>query len=49
MATELPAKLMGLSSDYGMIAKGQLASFVLLDDDLNLKQVFIKGLQFDPV
>lgn len=49
MATEIPASLMGIADDHGSVAKDQLANLVLLNADLSLKKVFIKGLQIDPL
>jgi N-acetylglucosamine-6-phosphate deacetylase len=43
MASLYPAKLMSLDNKYGNIKKGAAADFVLLDDELNLKQLIIAG------
>ena len=38
-----PAKLMGISAKKGSIAIGKDADFVLLDDELNVKQVYVNA------
>ena len=43
MASLYPAKLMGLDNRFGTIQPGSQADFVLLDDQLNLLQVFVEG------
>jgi N-acetylglucosamine-6-phosphate deacetylase len=43
MASLYPAKLMGLENRFGSIQPGSQADFVLLDDQLNLLQVFAEG------
>jgi N-acetylglucosamine-6-phosphate deacetylase len=43
MASLYPAKLMGLENRFGSIQPGSQADFVLLDDQLNLLQVFVEG------
>lgn len=43
MASLYPAKLMGLENRFGTIQPGSQADFVLLDDQLNLLQVFVEG------
>jgi N-acetylglucosamine-6-phosphate deacetylase len=41
-----PAKEIGIYSDYGSITVGKIANIVLLDQDLNVKAVIIKGKVF---
>jgi N-acetylglucosamine-6-phosphate deacetylase len=43
MASLYPAKLMGLDNKHGNIKAGTNADFILLDDQLNLKQLIIAG------
>lgn len=43
MASENPAKEVGLFSQMGSIEEGKLANLVLMDKDLNIKAVYIKG------
>jgi N-acetylglucosamine-6-phosphate deacetylase len=43
MVTYNPSKLLG--EKIGMIEKGFFANFVILDQELNLKKVFINGEQ----
>lgn len=43
MATERPAKLIGLEHITGKIAVNQHADLLVLDEDLNLKRVIFKG------
>jgi N-acetylglucosamine-6-phosphate deacetylase len=43
MASLYPAKLLGIEGKQGSIQKGANADFVLLDDQLNLKQLIISG------
>ena len=43
MASLYPAKLVGLENKYGSIKNGTHADFILLDDQLNLKQLIING------
>jgi len=42
-----PAKRIGIYDEYGSITPGKIANIVLLDTDLNVKAVFIKGCRFD--
>jgi N-acetylglucosamine-6-phosphate deacetylase len=42
-----PAKEIGIYKDYGSITPGKIANIVLLDADLNIKAVILKGLQYD--
>ena len=42
-ATFAPAKAVGLENEIGSIKKGRFADLVLLDKELNVKQVFING------
>lgn len=43
MAALYPARLMGLEKKWGSIEPGADAHFVLIDDQLNLKQVIVDG------
>lgn len=43
MASRTPARFIGQGDKLGKIAPGQLASFVLLDDDLQVKASWING------
>ncbi|MFD2284799.1 N-acetylglucosamine-6-phosphate deacetylase [Pedobacter petrophilus] len=43
MATEYPAKLIGIENLTGKIAIDQSANLLILDDDLKLKKVIFKG------
>ena len=38
-----PAKAIGIYDRYGSISTGKIANLVLLDQDLNLRQVIIHG------
>lgn len=38
-----PAKAIGVYDRYGSITAGKLASFLLLDSDLNVKQIYLRG------
>jgi len=42
-----PAKAIGIYSEYGSITAGKIANIVLLDQDLNIKAVIIKGNVFN--
>lgn len=42
-ATMNPAKAIGIYEKYGSISEGKIANIVLLDKNLNLKQVIING------
>ncbi|MDF2943740.1 MAG: N-acetylglucosamine-6-phosphate deacetylase [Herbinix sp.] len=42
-----PAKEIGIYSDFGSITAGKVANIVLLDQDLNVKAVIIKGKVFN--
>lgn len=42
-ATENPARALGLDNERGFIKAGYAADFVILDKDLEIKQVFIRG------
>lgn len=44
MASAAPARFLGLSHEYGEIAKGFRASFVIADDDLNVRETWIDGV-----
>jgi len=45
MASLHPAKVLGKSDFFGKISAGYKADLLLLDDDLNLKKVFVGGLE----
>ena len=38
-----PAKAIGIYDQYGSIAAGKIASFMLLDGDLHVKQIYLRG------
>ena len=38
-----PAKLIGISKNYGSIKKGKVADLILIDKDINVKSVFLQG------
>ena len=42
-ATINPARCLGIDKDYGSITAGKYADLVLLDQDLNIKQIIKKG------
>jgi len=42
-ATYNPAKAVGIENEYGVIKKGRAADFILVDNALNLKAVYING------
>lgn len=44
MASAVPARFLGLAESHGRIAPGAVASFVRLDDDLDLRGVWIDGV-----
>ena len=44
MASAAPARFLGLGDQYGAIAKGFRASFVVADDDLNIRETWIDGV-----
>ncbi len=41
-----PARAVGIDQDYGSLEEGKLASIVVLNNDLSVEKVFIKGKQF---
>lgn len=43
MASYNPAKVLGVIDRLGTIEKGKTASFVIIDKDLNIKSVYLKG------
>ena len=43
MASAAPAQFLGLGHEYGTIAKGFRANFVVADDDLNIRETWIDG------
>ena len=42
-ATINPARCLGIDKEYGSITAGKYADLVLLDQDLNIKQIIKKG------
>lgn len=42
-----PTKAIGIYDKYGSLDEGKVANFVLLDKELNLKGVYIRGKQFN--
>lgn len=47
MLTEVPAGIAGVSDYKGRIEKGYDADLVILDNELNVNRVFIRGNQYD--
>ncbi len=43
MASETPAKIMGVYDRKGSLAKGKDADIIILDGDLNLRAVWAQG------
>ena len=43
MASQWPAEFLGLGREYGRIAPGYRANFVLADDELNVLETWIDG------
>ena len=43
MATSEPARIIGLSDEYGALREGRRADLVLLDDGWRLQSVWIAG------
>lgn len=41
-----PAKIIGIYNDYGSITPGKVANLVLLDNDFQIKAVFLKGSRY---
>ncbi len=41
-----PAKAIGIDKDYGSLETGKIASIVVLDNDLSVEKVFVKGKKF---
>ena len=41
-----PARAIGIDKDYGSLETGKIASIVVLNDDLTVENVFIKGKKF---
>lgn len=43
MATEVPAKSVGLADTCGVLEEGRAADFVVFDEDLNLQKTYLNG------
>jgi N-acetylglucosamine-6-phosphate deacetylase len=43
MATLTPARIAGVEDEYGSIAVGKAADLLVLDRDLNVRQVYVAG------
>ena len=43
MATYTPAKALGFEERLGSLENGKIANIILLDQDLNIKRVFVEG------
>jgi N-acetylglucosamine-6-phosphate deacetylase len=41
MASLTPAKILGIDKDYGSIEAGKVADLIVLDADLNVRQVYL--------
>lgn len=48
MASKVPAEFLGISETHGTIEAGRRASFVLVDGDRNVQQVWIDGEAYAP-
>jgi N-acetylglucosamine-6-phosphate deacetylase len=48
MASKVPAEFLGISETHGTIEAGRRASFVLVDGDRNVRQVWIDGAAYPP-
>lgn len=46
-ATSVPAKELGQEAEIGEISSGKLADFVVCDEELNRKHVYLSGTQLD--
>ena len=46
MASLTPAERAGMAADIGSLECGKSADVVVLDDDLNVRKVFIGGQEF---
>ena len=42
-ATENPARSIGVFDNYGSIAQGKVASAVLVDEELRIRKVILRG------
>jgi len=45
MASLYPAQMMGLDKDIGSLAKGRRASFMLLDNKLDIARMWVEGIE----
>jgi N-acetylglucosamine-6-phosphate deacetylase len=45
MATLTPAKILGLDAEIGSLEVGKRADFVILDEQLNVEQVYVDGVR----
>jgi N-acetylglucosamine-6-phosphate deacetylase len=45
MASLVPARVLGLEGTLGSIAVGKDADLVLFDGDVNVKEVFVRGVR----
>ncbi|NLC43108.1 MAG: amidohydrolase family protein, partial [Clostridiales bacterium] len=43
MASENPAKAVGIFNEVGSLKSGKLANIILLDDALNVRRVYLHG------
>jgi len=43
MASLTPARILGVDRDYGSLEQGKVADFVVMDKELNVKQVYVAG------
>ena len=44
MATETPARILGLSDRTGLLAQGRAADLVMFDEDIHIKLVMTDGV-----
>jgi N-acetylglucosamine-6-phosphate deacetylase len=45
MATLTPARILGIDATYGSLERGKIADLVVLDRDLQVKQVYVQGIR----
>ena len=46
-ASTNPARAIGIQYDYGSLEPGKLANILLLDDDLNINTIILRGRIID--
>jgi N-acetylglucosamine-6-phosphate deacetylase len=45
MAALTPARMLGMDSQIGSIARGKRANLVIFDDDINIENIFVGGVE----